>query len=173
MPTKGTRRYIDVLGDLITSYNNTFHRTIKKKPIDVTRENSKQVFYNMYKVRSRREFKRNFKNNLIVGDNVRKQYKLNQFDKGYYPNWSDNIYQVTKVVKCPINSLYKLKNEGGDSLSKRYYKEEIQKVTPGAFRIEKILARRKRKGKLEYLIKWLNHPESYNSWEPAENIKNL
>ncbi|RWR99126.1 hypothetical protein B4U79_14127, partial [Dinothrombium tinctorium] len=36
MPTKGTRRYIDVLGDLITSYNNTFHRTIKKKPIDVT-----------------------------------------------------------------------------------------------------------------------------------------
>ncbi|RWS08781.1 hypothetical protein B4U79_15201, partial [Dinothrombium tinctorium] len=117
-----------------------------------------------YKVRSKRDLKRNLKTKLMVGDKVRKQYKLNPFDKGYYPNWSDNIFQIAKVVHCPEKTLYKIKDEKGIPISKRFYKEEIQKVIPLVFRVEKILARRKRKGKTEYLIKWLNHPETYNSW---------
>ena len=28
--------YFDVLDDIVNKYNNTFHRTIKTKPIDVT-----------------------------------------------------------------------------------------------------------------------------------------
>ena len=28
--------YFDVLGDIVNKYNNTVHRTIKMKPIDVT-----------------------------------------------------------------------------------------------------------------------------------------
>ena len=28
--------YVDVLDDIVTKYNNTVHRTIKMKPIDVT-----------------------------------------------------------------------------------------------------------------------------------------
>ncbi|RWR99845.1 HASI-like protein, partial [Leptotrombidium deliense] len=35
----GTRRYIDVLQDLVNAFNNTYHRTIKMKPIQVTASN--------------------------------------------------------------------------------------------------------------------------------------
>ena len=28
--------YFDVLYDIVNKYNNTFHRTIKMKPVDVT-----------------------------------------------------------------------------------------------------------------------------------------
>ena len=28
--------YIDKLDDIVNEYNNTYHRTIKKKPVDVT-----------------------------------------------------------------------------------------------------------------------------------------
>ena len=36
--------YIDVLNDIVNKYNNTIHRTIKIKPIDVT--NDSYVEYN-------------------------------------------------------------------------------------------------------------------------------
>ena len=31
--------YIDILGDIINKYNNTYHRTIKMKPVDVKSSN--------------------------------------------------------------------------------------------------------------------------------------
>ena len=37
--------YIDVLNDIVNKYNNTVHRTIKMKPIDVT--NDSYVEYNV------------------------------------------------------------------------------------------------------------------------------
>ena len=38
-----TFRYLDVLQDLVKSYNNNYHRSIGMKPINVTKLNSKQV----------------------------------------------------------------------------------------------------------------------------------
>ena len=38
-----TFRYVDVLHDLVKSYNNMYHRPIGMKPINVTKSNSKQV----------------------------------------------------------------------------------------------------------------------------------
>ena len=36
MTTTSKTVYIDVLDDIINKYNNTVHKTIKMKPIDVT-----------------------------------------------------------------------------------------------------------------------------------------
>ncbi|XP_054719433.1 uncharacterized protein LOC129229120 [Uloborus diversus] len=38
------------------------------------------------------------------------------------------------------------------------------------FKVEKILAKRFRHGRYEYLIKWKGYPNSQNTWEPKENI---
>ena len=38
------------------------------------------------------------------------------------------------------------------------------------FAAEKIPKRRKRKGKIQYKVKWLNYPISHSTWEPEENI---
>ena len=39
------------------------------------------------------------------------------------------------------------------------------------FRVERLLAERRRHGRVEYLVRWLGWPPEHDSWEPARNIK--
>ena len=71
--------YFDVLDDIVNKYNNTVHRTIKMKPIDVT--SSSYAEYNEDSNKKDPKFK--------VGDNVRISKYKNIFAKGYTSNWSD------------------------------------------------------------------------------------
>ena len=43
-------------------------------------------------------------------------------------------------------------------------------VQPEVFSVEQILGRRERKGRVEYLIKWMGYGKAFNSWEPSQNI---
>lgn len=43
-------------------------------------------------------------------------------------------------------------------------------TTKTSYEIEKILRARRRKGKIEYFIKWKNFNSKFNSWEPEENL---
>ena len=45
----GTNRWIDILDDLILSYNDSYHRSIKCKPNQVNKSNEAQVYQNLYK----------------------------------------------------------------------------------------------------------------------------
>ena len=68
--------YIDKLDDIVNEYNNTYHRTIKMKPIDV----KDNTYINIGK-----EF--NDKNpKFKVGDHERISKYKNNFAKGYIPN---------------------------------------------------------------------------------------
>ena len=81
--------YFDVLNDIVDEYNNTYHRTIKMKPIDV-----KSYFFAEYNDES------NEKNpKFEVGDHVRISKYKNIFAKGYAPNWSEEIFVVKKNKK--------------------------------------------------------------------------
>ena len=44
---------------------------------------------------------------------------------------------------------------------------------PELYRVEEVLQQRKRKGKIEYLVKWLGYPEHFNSWVTKEQIENV
>ena len=45
---KGTRRYIDVLPQLVDSYNHSIHRTLGISPVEVSRENEQELFARIY-----------------------------------------------------------------------------------------------------------------------------
>ena len=65
--------YFDVLDDIVNKYNNTVHRTIKMKPIDVTDDS--YVEYNEDFNKKDPKFK--------VSDHVRISKYKNIFAKGY------------------------------------------------------------------------------------------
>ena len=78
--------FFDVLDDIVDICNNTYHRTIEMKPIDV-RDDS-YVEYNEKSNEKDPKFK--------VGDHVRISKYKNIFAKGYNPNWSEEIFIVKK-----------------------------------------------------------------------------
>ena len=78
---------IDKLDNIVDEYNNTYHRTIKMKPVDV----KDNTYIDFKKEVNDKDPK--FK----VGDHVRISKYKNIFAKGYTPNWSEEGFAVSKI----------------------------------------------------------------------------
>ena len=78
---KRTRRYVDVLSDLLHAYNNSHHRSIGMAPTQVTTDNEDKVRARLYPIQTK---KLNWK--FKVGDKVRIVMQRRPFKKGYVGN---------------------------------------------------------------------------------------
>ena len=79
--------YINKLDDIVNKYNNTYHRTIKRKPVDI----KSNTYINPSKQINDQDHK--FK----VGDHIRMLKYKNTFAKGYVLNWSEEFFVIRKV----------------------------------------------------------------------------
>ena len=84
--------YVDKLDDIVNKYNNTYHSTIKMKPVDV----KSNTYIDSSKEINDKDPK--FK----IGDIVRISKYKNIFAKGYTPNWSEEVLMVKKVKKTVL-----------------------------------------------------------------------
>ena len=156
MTTISKNVYIDVLDDIVNKYNNTIHRIIKIKPVDVTDDSD--VEYNEDSNKRNPKFK--------VGDRVRTSKHKNIFAKGYVPNWSEEVFIVNKI-KNTVPWTYTLNDLNGEKvIIGSFYEKELQKTNQKEFRIEKI---RKRKVDKLY-VKWKWYDNSFNSWINKKDI---
>ena len=118
--------YIDELYDIVNEYNNTYHRTIKMKPIE-----AKDNTYIEY-IKDVNDKDPNFK----VGNHVRISKLENIFAKRYTRNWSEDVF-VVKEVKNTVPWTYVIND---------LYREEIigrsTKTNQQGFRIEKVIKRK-------------------------------
>lgn len=48
--------------------------------------------------------------------------------------------------------------------------QESLELGPNQYAAERIVKRRKRNGKIEYLVKWIGFKSAENTWEPEENV---
>ena len=141
--------YIDKLDDIVNEYNNTYHTTIKMKPIDV----KDNTYINADREMNNKDPK--FK----VADRVRiSKYKI-IFAKGYTPNWSEEVF-VIKKVKNTVQWTYVINNLSGEEITGTFYEKELQNTSQEEFRIEKVI---RRKGDKIY-VKWKGYDNSFNSW---------
>ena len=129
--------YIDKLDDIVNEYNNTYHTTIKMKPIDV----KGNTYINTNKETNDKDPK--FK----VGDRVRISKYKNIFAKGYTPNWSEEVFGI-KTVKNTVLWTYVINDLNGEEITGTFYEKELQKGNQEEFRIEKVI---KRKGNKIYV----------------------
>lgn len=158
----GNYKWLGILPDLVSKYNNTVHSKIKMKPIDVNEDNAESLklrVYNNYDVSDRAgKFK--------LGDRVRISKSKTIFTKGYLPSWSSELFSIAKVKKTkPVT--YELKDYRDQPIEGCFYAEELQKTKhPDVYIIEKIL--RKRGSKV--YVKWLGFDSSHNSWVSKKDL---
>ena len=147
--------YFDVLNDILDEYNNAYHRTIKIKPIDV-----KPDSYAEYNVESNEKDPK-FK----VGDHSRISKYKNIFAKGYAPNWSEEVFVISKI-KNTVPWTYVISDLNSEEIVGTFYEKELQEANQKEFRIEKVI---KRKGNKLY-VKWKGYDNSFNIWIDKKDI---
>lgn len=152
----GTQRWVDVLPDLLHSYNNRGHSSILGfSPTEATADNNAdKIWENQNRIPRTKKKKPAFK----VNDMVRLALVKKTFDRGYTPNWTEEIFQVIRVDDKSEPYMYHVKDADGEEIDGRYYKEELQKVD-SVYRIEKIVKTNLRGGKLYYYVKWMGYAE--------------
>lgn len=160
----GNHKWINILKDITAEYNNSKHRTIKMKPIEVNAHNEKRIMNTVYK--QNHTLNASEKTKLSVGDNVRISKYKNVFAKGYTPNWTTEIFVIDKIL--PTNpTTYVLKDLQNCDIKGRFYYHELQKTTAtDVYLVEKII---RRKGD-QCLVKWLGFDDSFNSYISKNDI---
>ena len=126
MTSTSKNMYIDKLDDIVNEYNNTYHRTIKMKPIDV----KDSAYINIDKEVNDNDPK--FK----VGDHVRISKYKNIIAKGYTSNWSEEVF-VIKEIKNTVPRTYVINDLNNEEIIGTFYEKELQKIDQQQFRIKK------------------------------------
>ena len=119
--------YFDVIDDIVNKYNNTVHKTIEMKPIDVTDDSYAECNENFNKKDPK------FK----VGDNARISKYKNILAKAYNPNRSEEIFVVSKI-KNTFPWTYVVSDLNGEELLEVFMKKNCKKLVKKALKGDKL-----------------------------------
>ena len=73
-----------------------------------------------------------------VGDHVRISKYKNIFAKRYTPNWSEEVFVISKIKKT-VPQTYVINDLNGEEIIGTFYEKELQKTNQKEFRIEKVI----------------------------------
>ena len=174
----GNYRWIDVLQDFVRAYNNAPHRSLANGRLTPAQAIENR---NVAMLRQRQERmgpqsvtrrQPSLLPELKVGDYVRLSKAKKHFDKGYLPNWTEEVFQVVRVIKKFKPIQYKVQDWTRSIIDGSFYRGELQKVNkPETFMIESIVRQRTRRRQrgapavTEYLVKWYGYGPEANTWE--------
>ena len=100
-----------------------------------------------------------------VGDHVRISKYKNIFAKGYMPNWSEEVFLISKI-KNMVPWTYVINDLNGDEIIATFYEKELLKTNQKEFRIEKIIKRKDDK----LYFKWKCYNNSFDSWIDKKDL---
>ena len=100
-----------------------------------------------------------------VGDHVRISKYKNIFAKGYTPNWSEEVFVISKI-KNTVPWTYAINDLNGEEIIGTFYERKLQKTNQKKFRIEKVI---KRKGDKSY-VNWKVYNSLFNNWIDKKDL---
>lgn len=174
-------KYLEYLQDLTKSYNATPHRSLPRhmSPSEVNKENEAIVWDYMYNNPDKIRFqpssdKHKFKYN--IGDLVRLVYNKYTFQRDYQQKWTSEIFKISERLMRQGVPVYRVTDYSNDVIIGTFYEQELQNVhkdEDALWIVEKIIRKRKRRGREEYLVKYEGWPAAYNSWVEKDDIQNI
>ncbi|KAL3107735.1 hypothetical protein niasHT_012248 [Heterodera trifolii] len=161
-----TLNWVDVIDKIVNGINNSPSRVHGMRPIDVNFKNSQSVWEKMFgEDQHRALFGRHRKRpKFMPGQTVRMSIAKGQFEKGYIPNYGDEILEIEAVKRHKKPMQYKLRDAKGEKFKGFFYPEELAPVRRDAettYRIERVFRKRKMPdGTMEVLVKFVIVPTS-------------
>ena len=165
-------KWLATLPKIVSSYNNSIHRTIGCKPIDVTPAKVTDIRERIYDKRRKPSQE---KVDIKVGDHVRISKVKGIFEKGYLPNWTEEIFTVDSINRKYYPVTFKLRDYQKEMVEGSFYRQEIQKIEheSDTFIVEKVLKTQRRRGEPWCWVKWQGYPSTMNSWVRKADVQKL
>jgi hypothetical protein len=159
-----TKRYVDVLGDITHSYNNTVHRSIGMRPADVDGEEAARKAWTRLFYRDSCKIATTHNAQAInTGQRARITRWKGNFEKGYLPNWSREHFIVQQRAAHP-RAVYKITDSSGEPIEGAFYGAELQAIDRNTLEVERVIRVRNRGARKEVFVKWCGWPEKFNRW---------
>lgn len=160
-----TFRYLDVLQDIVHSYNHSVHSATRMKPAAVTLENAHIAVQNRkkkYPDPPSRTPK------YSVGQLLRISREKGVFEKGSAPGWTSEYFRVSKISTTRTQVVYHLVDLTGEEIDGIFYEQELNPVnknpTEEVLTVEKVLKRRGRGKTSEVFVHFKGWPSKFDRW---------
>ncbi len=182
MTDRNTRKWIDVLQEVVDSYNNSWHSGIRFVPAQVNAANESKIYWQMYwpkepyDHRKRHQMRRKVSFAYEVNDLVRISHIKRAFQREYDQRWTGEVFIIRRRFVRDRLPLYELKDWNNDRVQGTYYQSELQKVIiprDTLFVVDEIVGRRTRRGVREVKVRWLYWPEEHDEWIKESDLVDL
>ena len=192
-----TKRYIDVLPQLVLACNRHYHRVIKMSPeaaslpanaqrlLETQLQNFVRLQHKIQQETKARNRSRGFPSRLTTGTLVRravpKEENSGTFRKSYHDQYDPHICEIIRVIPHLLKPLYELRYvtgpHKGRRLRFRHYRESVRAIMPNItarnFPSYQVLEERvSEKGEKELLLKFDALPApKYRFWFKEKYLK--
>ena len=150
---------------MVKNYNEKVHSTIKMTPKEASKDiNRGKVYFNIIRKQNKSRPSIKYKK----GDKVRISKYKRHFEKGYNPNWTEEIFTIDKInMTNPVS--YQVRDLNNEKNLGSFYTRELSPAKQNIFRIENIIKRKNKKA----LVKWVGYSDKHNSWVPFSDLINI
>jgi len=170
-----TNTYINVLDELVNTYNTRIHTAHKMTPNeadDPTNRNA--VLTELTKRYDSALLNKGKRPLLTIGDTVRLAIKKSTFERGFHPTFTGEVFKIKRIFTNLPEVQYEVCSyDGVEDIKGRFYRSQLQPVTSDIFKLNKVLRRKIIKGIPYAYVSWMHFPTRYNQWIPAADIVDL
>jgi hypothetical protein len=117
----------EVLSKVVYEYNDSIHSTIKMKPFDAIKHENFETLSLAWKKHLSGEREVDIPK-LELGDVVRIYKYKSHFEKGYKPNWTEELFKVKRINYTYPVITYTVEDMNGEEIQGYFYYEELLKT---------------------------------------------
>ncbi len=170
-----TTRYLDVLQDLVRTYNSRPHRSLggmspNEADMPVNEEHVRGIHMQRYAKVVRRKPK--YKPGDVVRIRIDSSKQLGQAKRSYNPQSVGEFFMITRVNRrLPIPMYFIRSLDTGEHIQGSFLGSELTLIgEQREWKISKVLKERTHRGRKEYLVRYKHFGPRWDEWLPAENV---